>query len=192
VIEGSRGVGVHAIGADVDMEGTAVRDTQPAPGGDYGIGAAFVGLADHGGPQVTARVASCAIESAHTAGVYLSQGTVSMSDTLVRDIRPQVADDSFGDGLVVLAISVATDMTIDRSRIESSSRAGIVSLGASVHLADTVLECNPIALDSESSKLGGAQFDDLGGNDCGCGADRSPCTVSSASLAPPAPLPPSP
>jgi hypothetical protein len=192
VIEGSRGVGVHAVGADVDMEGTAVRDTQPAPGGDFGIGAAFAGLVDPGAPQVNARVASCAIEGAHTAGVYLTQGTVSMSDTVVRDIRRQVVDDSFGDGLVVLGISVAAEMTIDRSRIERSSRAGIVGLGASVHLANTLLECNPIALDSESSKLGGAQFDDLGGNDCGCGADRSPCTVSSASLAPPAPLPPSP
>jgi len=190
LVAGSHQAGLQVSSSDVLIEATAVVDTLgELDDGQHGVGA-FIGTQLEQppfGPNVTMR--GCLFDRNKTAGIMLFGGFLELESTLVRDTRVQQLDGGFGDGVVAIAGWIPSAAVVSTSRIEQNVRAGIASFGAHVDVGDTVLECNAIALNGEQSPDASFAFIDLGGNSCGCGADRFTCTVQTSNLAVPPPLP---
>ena len=180
--------GVAAVGGHVTLESTLVRNTSPNAAGEFGLGI-YVGI-DAKLPPAQSPIASSEIrwsrvEQSYVAGLSVVGGEVTVSDSHVFESR---ANDqgAFGDGVFALASKqVLTNIVVDRSRIEASSRAGIANFAASVKLSDTTLECNTIHLDGESGPAGPYTFEDGGGNICGCESESVVCKIYESSLQPP-------
>ena len=92
-------------------------------------------------------------------------------------------DDTFGDGIAVVSSGGLASATITGSGITQSARAGISSFGAAVAVGGSTLSCNPNDLDGEELD-GPYEFEDRGGNTCGC-KHATGCKVLSSTLAPP-------
>jgi hypothetical protein len=105
---------------------------------------------------------------------------IGITDALVEGTA-DANDGEFGDGVFIEQGAVS----LNRARIRSSSRSGVLAFGATVVLQETVLDCNPIQLDQEAYNGVGGAFQSLGGNVCGCANEIAGCQAVSASLQPP-------
>jgi hypothetical protein len=94
----------------------------------------------------------------------------------------------FGDGVVFLGGSGI----VHGSLINDSDRAGISAFGAAVGVGSTTIGCSAFDLNSEIFEGVPAQFEDLGGNECGCPLPGGSCAAVSSSLTPPGPVDPEP
>ena len=75
-------------------------------------------------------------------------------------------------------------VTLERLRIEDSTRAGVANFGGSVALRDSFVRCNDIAIHGEDVGDSSFTFSDAGGNVCGCDEDTA-CKLASVKLDPP-------
>lgn len=170
--------GVATDGADLSVSGLLVQDVAPAPDGRFGRGLSLqegsLGTLDNS-----------RVERTHDFGVLALDSSLTLTGVTVRDTKPRASDGSTGDGAAIEAQDPSAKLVLTSCRIEGSARAGVSAFGSAVELTDTVLECNPIALDAERSGGREASFVDGGGNVCGCAGEIDECRVLSASLAPP-------
>jgi hypothetical protein len=191
VVEHTHELALFVSASDVDVDRTLVRDTLPRPDGWAGRG---INIQDE---PLTAESAVVTItdslfERNHDIGVFTkaSEGTVVHSvvrDTAERD------DGASGDGFVALSMTEQPAvLSVTDSRIANNHRAGLAGFGALISLTNVVLECNPIHLNGEQSYLLGGEpvsipyeFEDLGGNQCGCGTQIEGCAVLTSGLTPP-------
>jgi hypothetical protein len=105
-------------------------------------------------------------------------------------VRDSTANDAglFGDSVVVMAEPTDARATILSTRIERSARAAIAAYGAHAALGNSVLSCQAFDLDAEAYANKTAQFEDLGGNFCGCPEATGKCAAVSSNLQPPSTL----
>jgi len=183
VADWNTGSGAIVIGSDVSIEGLLVRDTLPAPSGDYGRG---IGIEEDPATGDTANVSvsACQIERCIEVGIAVLGSQTTIDNVRVIDTRAR-ADGLFGDGISVFAPIAAAAATVRGSLVEGAVRAGISSFGATLDLGTTDLFCN--AIDLNGSALGDNPFSfvDAGENRCGCEADESECKLQAAELEPP-------
>jgi hypothetical protein len=177
------------MGADVTVTGSVIRATEPDPmaqGVGWGID---VQVHPETNVRSTARIEHSLVEKSTYGGVVALGSDVTLDSSIIRDTAMRPNDGAFGDGLLVASDPGAGSAVVSNVRLESNARAAISNFGASVTLGTSVLECNAIDLDGEP--LGGASYDfqDEGGNVCGCAGNTVACTVLSSALSPPAPLP---
>jgi hypothetical protein len=187
VIQSNREVGITVVGAEGTIESCLVTDTQPQE-----ADAAFGRGIDVGYEPITlergvAKVRGCLVEHSFDVGIMVQGSDATVEDTTVRDTQPIQADQLFGDGIDVdLVDGTSASIVLHRVHIEQSARAGVANFSSLVQLGDSTLSCNAIDLDGESLTAQ-FEFQDLGGNGCGCEAPTG-CKVLTSSLAPPDPL----
>jgi len=190
-IEGASQSSIIIGGATGQIDSTAVLDTQPrASDGAFGIAVSI--LTDwKTGVAASAEVTRTVIDGAYAAGLAVGGGDLIASDVIVRNIQKQVNVDDFGDGIgasatiIWLPDIIPTTLTVTRATIEGVPRAGVSNFAANVSISGSWLDCNAIDLDGEPIDGIDFVFDDLGGNDCGCGDERSECKVLTTDIGPP-------
>jgi len=192
IVERSREVGLVVLGADAEVDGTAVRETRPQAA-DGQLGRGITVQAGGGATASKAVIRTSLIEGSHELALAAVGANLSVEDTVVRATVGQMGTELFGDGIVASAVlstgsPLPTSVRLERCRVEGSSRAGVSNFGASITIAATVLQCNAIDLDGESFGDLAFAFEDLGGNVCGCAGETRPCIVLSTGLAAPEPV----
>jgi hypothetical protein len=192
LVEQNHETGVSVNGSATTLEGMVVRDTLPGAADQaHGWGIA-IQRSDTGAPTA-AVVRSSLVENNRVFGVMVQGADATLDGLLVRNTLPLASDGSFGDGVVVVSLVLASgpaeaSAVVTNTRIEKSARAGLASFGSHVTLGGSAMSCNAFDLDGE--ELDGFQFsfEDLGGNDCGCPEPLETCVAQSSSLQPPEPL----
>ncbi|MBW2457401.1 MAG: hypothetical protein JRI68_23035 [Deltaproteobacteria bacterium] len=198
LIEDNHGVGMLVIGSDATVDGSVVRRTLPS-GADQsnGLGISIqlncdptpMGWQCDPTTRSSANVTRSVIEQNYTHGLLVVGSDAVLDGLLVRTTWPRASDQLFGDGVTITTMGAPSSATITNLHIADSARAGLVSFGASVSLADTQIRCAAFDLTGEPSD--GADFEivDHGGNSCGCPTADGTCKAVSAGLQPPDPLP---
>lgn len=188
VFERNREVGVLVVGGTATLEACIVRDTEPQASNDdfgRGVSAQFDPVSAQG-PLVTLR--DSVVMNNFDAGMVVAGATATMENTRIAHTQARRFDGNFGDGLVVVPVGSSSRVELRAMRISNNARAGIANFSGQVEIADSTFDCNAFDLDGELLTTEFAYID-LGGNRCGCPAGATECTVLTAELAPPAPLP---
>ncbi|MBI4702704.1 MAG: DUF1565 domain-containing protein [Deltaproteobacteria bacterium] len=183
-IERSRGAALFVAGSQAVLE--SVRLRQVAPENVVGLGRG-ISLQPTGQAGCTIAVRDSIIEDTYEAG-FLAYGTAAELDNVaIMDTKKRL-DGAFGDGIAAIAVpAIASSMSVSRSRVEQSARAGIALFGVNLSLSETTLSCNPIQLNVELMDVAQA-IDNGGGNRCECHGVPEQCRALSSNLEPPAPL----
>jgi len=186
VVERNADMGIFSRASDVAIETTAVRDSSPTADQLYGRGIGIEWDPIEGASKGSVRAVS--IERCREAGLAIVASEVTAEDVTVLGTLPRESDGQFGDGIVVVGGPGSPgSVQIAGARVEGSARTGISAFGASVGFGGVVLECNQIDLDGEGNLDIPADFQDHGGNVCGCKGKSVACQVKSTNLsAPPA------
>jgi len=170
---------LYAHTADFEFVASEIRTTHALPDGDSGFGVAIV-LGAKG------TLEGALVEDSRVAGIAVYESDAILNGVTVRDTRARAIDDIFGDGILVLGDAQPASAALHATLVERSARAGVSSFGGDITLGESRLDCNLIPLAGERTTRP-FQFQDLGGNRCGCGDAIENCRVRSANLEPPAP-----
>lgn len=187
-IERAVEAGFFGQGVDLTLSDLAVMQTYARPDGDIGRGVCFQSeSADLGSVAVLERVW---IDQNHDAGLLLEGTTATVDHIFIADTLATVAEGKFGDAIQVLSeVGFAPAVAnIHNAHVEGSQRAGIAVYGATVSIANSALECNPIDLNGQHIGNNAFALSDAGGNRCGCGEEQKDCRVLTTDLEPPSAL----
>jgi hypothetical protein len=119
-------------------------------------------------------------------GIALVRSSATINGTFILDTAPRPSDGHFGDGVVAF-LSSAELTGLD---IERSARCGMSNFGGTLTVNANLLNCNLFHVCGENVGPNEFNYDDFGGNVCGCGDTSVVCQVTSPGLEPPEPLPP--
>lgn len=124
-------------GGQLEIERSAIRDTQSELDGLLGTGLAVQGGA-------SARVRSVVFERNRTVGVFVrdAEAALVMEDSVVRDTQSQASDGAFGHGLIVQSGA--------RADVRRSLLAGNRELGVFVAIEAALLMENSVVRDTKS------------------------------------------
>jgi hypothetical protein len=181
LVDGARMVAIWSLGSDAVIEDTTVQKTRPSTTG------VATGLAADASPEPATLVARRTIVdgSAGTGVAVFHKSTVTLEECRISNTAAVMGID--GDGVSVL--SKDATLTVTKTRIDHSARAGIAAFGAKVTIAGSTLTCQAFDFDSEPEDGVKASFSDGGGNTCGCPEATGGCHAATAMLQPPPPLP---
>jgi hypothetical protein len=188
LIERNAEVGVFVMGSAVTLESVLLRDMQPRPDDDLGVGV-DVEVSPQTGVRGTLEVRDSVIRDVFVAGAMAYGGDLMVVHSLVDGVEPSGAFGDFGDGVAVVGLGAPATGALSGSRIANVARAGAANFGADFTVERSNIECAAIDLDAEPLFGVDGVFHDLGMNDCGCGAEQQDCKVLSAMIAPPDPPP---
>jgi hypothetical protein len=192
LIAQSREVGVFVNGSDATIEATVVRDTQPqASNQRFGRGI-HVQVDPRNGAVASAVIRTSVIERSFEFGIAVSTNDAIPSEVtgcLVRGTLPNV-DGRFGDGISSFADGGPGALFVTTSRIEDSARAGISAFGARMSIGASVVQCASFDLASEPFDGAPSDFEDQGGNVCGCPSADGACLLETLGIEPPEPVAP--
>ncbi len=190
--------GVIVVGTRADIEGTTIRNILPRKKDDLGGIGVSAQIETDSHRAATVNLRDSLVVDTRYVGVLSVGSTVSLEGSIVRDTRVESATNLYGDGVGVVAWSDGTTafeapLSIARSIVSGSARAGVSVFGTRASLRDVRLVCNRIDLDAERAYTGpvvGDVFperefviDDDGGNVCGCETTAT-CRAVSTSLRP--------
>lgn len=188
LVEDSDGVGIYLRASDATVTQTVVKATHPTGDGRFGRGL----VVEH--DDVTLEAASIVVNGLHVddsveVGFYLNSSSATLDGLWVRNTRATDAG-LYGDGVLLIAEAMAerAQMSLRRSRIENSQRAGLSSFGGHVALESTEIVCSGFDIDVESHGGNEASFDMGEGVACGCTEASDVCNAVSAGLMPPEPV----
>ena len=153
-------------------------------------------------------VTQCYFYANNYAGIRLKEvAFAAICHNLIKLTLPKQDDGRFGDGLVaecsehVFVCQDGTNYALDwlPPAIADSARAGISSFQSHITLSGVIFDCNLFHVAGENGGIDGSvcssvdkfSYNDLGGNQCGCGGTEVVCQVVSPGLEPPEPIPPS-
>jgi hypothetical protein len=189
VVHDNHEVGVYVGASDATVEATLVRTTLPNTFGFGGRGINIQGDMDLG-LVAHATLRANVIEDSRDIGVYLATSATTIESSLISGVQA-TEQGLFGDGVAVIFDGISPDpagVAIDSSHILNAQRAGVASFGAQVSLVNTTVECAGFDLAGENIDPWRFNFDDRGGNLCGCPTPEEGCQALSAGLAAPEPL----
>ncbi|HZO13517.1 MAG TPA: right-handed parallel beta-helix repeat-containing protein [Polyangiaceae bacterium] len=184
----NREFGVSAMGSDVTVDRTVVRETvhqELSKNFGRGINVQIPCLPLGCRSDMPSRVGvfGSLVEQNDDAGLFIGGSDATVSRTLVRATAARALDEQFGDGIVAISHHAPASAAIDASRVEDSARAGIASFGASLSLAGTHVKCAAFELEGEPFEGHAFVFEDRGDNRCGCPTIDRACVAVGASLA---------
>lgn len=116
LIAGNRNNAIAVVGGDATIERTVMRDTLPqASDGLYGYGI-LGGLGLPNEPPSTVTVKDCVIADNHHTSVLFQGAKGTLERTVVRGTKPQLANSTYGSGIVAKAVGdhkkVQADLTV--------------------------------------------------------------------------------
>lgn len=184
LIENTQTAGILGIGAALEVVDTVIRDVSPVSVIGQINGEALVSEPDLQGVLGSLVARGVVLERSDVGGLLVIDSPALIEGAIVRDIRPG-PDSLFGDGLMVVSFAAPASMSVTRSRVEATTRAGMAAFGAAMDVIGSASWCNPIDIAAELQGAFEPVVTDGGGNLCACGEEVWPCKAISASLAPP-------
>jgi len=135
LIERAVGRGVIAIGSELHLEGTVVRDTlaQPSDGGGYG---ALARLAPGGVPGKLVALRSV-LERNLGFGVAVQDGELTLEASVVRDTL--AGPDGVGVGIGVIVNTAPASLELIDSLVARNLQAGVFVEGAATTITGSVI-----------------------------------------------------
>jgi hypothetical protein len=187
LLERSLEIGLYVQGSDLAADSLAIRDTLVRATDGRGGRAMSVEDDVTTGQRSVASLERVRLERNGAFGLIATGSDVAAHRLRVADtLGSQHPELIFGDGVAVFTLGAGlTTIQLTAAQIERSARAGVSNFAASVGLAESTLECNPIQLTSESVEGAEAIFTDQGGNSCGCMGETGKCKITSNGLVPP-------
>jgi len=190
LVEGARGVGVFVAAAEVTVEQTNVRATQPL-GNDPGRGLQLQYDESSYAPA-TVLLRGSLVEQNHDLGVFIASSTVTVEGTVIRHTQPHGGSHGMGIGIEPnYATGEPSTATLRGSWIEGNHQLGVHVAGADVTVAATVIrgtlpsglgagwgigvEPNHVSLAASQLSVTRSVVD--GNQDCGLGILGSEATV---------------
>jgi hypothetical protein len=146
ILQGNHEIGIVDIASDLDVEGTVIRDTKPAPRSGGGIGLQIQVSVEKKGGAPMARVRSTLVEASRQGGVVAISAVARFRSLLIRDVEPR-ADGALGVGLAVQydykpgarpQDAVPSDVVIEGGRVERTHLLGVSVVGSRLR-ADSLL-----------------------------------------------------
>ena len=189
LLERNQESAVVVAGSTALLESVLVRDTlSQAAGQTYGRGVTVQFQSDVD-QRSSATLRGCVLADSRDIGLAVVSSDVVVEHTVVRDTLPNLAFGAFGDGVIAMSeYAGPASVSLMQSLVSGSARAGLASFGASMQLQQSELRCNTIQLTAQEYQAAPYQFDDHGGNHCGCGEVQEGCTLIAADLEPATPL----
>lgn len=197
LLEHNSMVSVAVGSSDLVVESSVIRDTLPAAADQSGGRGIHLQLLCTDASGVTtcdpaarpsAHLTTSLVEHNVEFGLSVLGSDVVVESSVVRDTSTRASDGLYGDGIAVLSLDAPAALTVTRSRVDNSRRAGVSNFGASATLSGSHVRCAAFALAGELLEDQRFVFTDNGGNLCGCPAADGACQVVSAGLAAPEPL----
>ena len=196
LVEQNHDVGLLVSGSDATVEAAVVRATLPQAsdqrsgrGINLQLSCDSHGLCD-AAARASATVRGSLVEQNYDVGLLVMGSDATVEATVVRATQPAVADGFFGDGVSVVSHQGLASAALSVVLIDESARAGVASFGGMVSLHSVVVRCAAFALNGETYDGHDFDFEDGGGNACGCPQADGICKSVSAGLEPPEALAP--
>ncbi|RLB59493.1 MAG: hypothetical protein DRI90_15325 [Deltaproteobacteria bacterium] len=198
LIEQNHQNGLVVTGSDAIVDATVVRATWPQASNQVGGHGMVFKLACHDvsgelvcdpASRSTGTVTRSLVEESHEFGLIVAGSDAIVDASVVRTTLPYLPDEWFGDGVALLGGTAPTSATMTNMLIADSTRAGLVSFGAFVSLADTHIRCAAVPLAGEVVHGSDFELADQGGNLCGCPTADGTCKLTTSGLEPPDVLP---
>jgi hypothetical protein len=165
LVESNTDYGVSAMGTDMLMERTVVRDTAPEPSGEFGVGVNVQVLCynDQCYPDQPSRaeIRGSLVERNHEFGIFVSGSEAIVEGTVVRGTLPHAGVQRNGRGITarpsclrlagVLSCDVDTSslLAVSGSLFEDNHGAGIQAIGSQVSVERTVVRRTKALVDSQ-------------------------------------------
>lgn len=138
LLERNHGAAALAIAAQLSLETTVIRATQPSTL-DNSDGVGVVAIAD-AGARPTLSIATSVVERNHTRGISVFGGDATISATHVRDVFSQISDDRNGEGIALQDDGAERSAgTIEHCLVERSRQTGILIRGSDGTLQSTLV-----------------------------------------------------
>jgi hypothetical protein len=177
-------VGVIVIGQAARIDRVTVANIFPQASDQVGgVGIALQGLAQDGLPTT---IDFTSVSDTPGFGLQLGDARAVVDRTILRRAQPLVAEDLFGDGVVVASFVESSELTLLRSVSQDNTRAGLSNFASTASVSGSRFDCNAVHLDGEPTMLADFTFVDVGDNVCGCAGEVVACKVASTNLLPPA------
>ena len=141
LVEGNHDTGILALGGDVTVEDSIVRDTLPRGDGTTAMGLAALWDPSRAEPGAL-EVRRTSILRSHGIGLVVDGGELRLESSVVSDTLPQPADGPMGIGVLASTHVTGHDatVTVQGSVIEHSRAAGIfVAAGATLTMESTIV-----------------------------------------------------
>jgi hypothetical protein len=185
LVERAYGAAVSLYSSDGKVERAWLRDTLADPASGIGRGVSMTTDENFANPS-TLQLAHTIVDGGFGEGVVGLGGDLVIDDVAVLNIAPESTTGLVGDGIASAYFADApATLSVTRSHIFGSARAGLVWLGVDLQLADSVLDCNAIQLNLENTAWSDGALHNGGGNVCRCGEVEEDCRVVSSGLKPP-------
>src|SRR5262249_47901038 len=150
IVERNKELGLQLAGAVAELDGVLVRDTAPAQAdgqGGRGINAQSMLLVGHSVPNsVQLTLKGVVVANNRELGVFVAAGDATIERPPIRDVKPQMSDGGFGEGIVLQdggwndTIVRTTSAGIHESVVQRTHTAGINATGSSVELLAVLVE----------------------------------------------------
>jgi hypothetical protein len=187
LVEANGEYGVSAMGADMLMDRTVVRDTAPISSGEFGVGVNVQVLCYNdqcfANQPARAEINASLVERNHNFGIFVSASEAIVDGTVVRATLPNPRELTGGWGITARPsclsvggalscdLQTASQLTVSGSFLDDNHGAGIQAIGSQVRVERTaVRRSKALAVD----QLGGPGitaspvcFDD-GNGEMGC------------------------
>ncbi|MEQ9322606.1 MAG: hypothetical protein RIF41_25800 [Polyangiaceae bacterium] len=184
VIENTQTAGILGIGAALEITDTVIRDVSPVAIVGQINGEALVSEPDLQGVVGSLVARDVVLERSDVGGLLVIDSPAQIDGAIVREIRPG-PEALFGDGVMVVSFMTPGSLTVTRTRVDATTRAGLAAFGAAMAVSGSTSWCNPIDIAAEQQGAFEPTVTDGGGNHCACEDAAWPCKASSANLAPP-------
>ncbi|MGZ5968691.1 MAG: right-handed parallel beta-helix repeat-containing protein [Polyangiales bacterium] len=186
LVERVHDAGIFALGTDVVVDRSLIRDMLQRKNGTYGHGI-HLSVDTVSLHPANGTVTGSVIDGAFEVGITAFRSNVTVERTTVVRTSSGAGTGAYGDGISVAGNQLddkpwsASSLVVRRSRIDGSARAGISIFEADATLEGVILTCNAFSLNIESLHHP-TNVSDAGGNGCACGAPLGYCIASSANL----------
>lgn len=142
LVENATDIGVHALGSELTVETSSIRDTRENSQYSTGYGLSIQPNQDDG-TSATAQLSQLVLERNRTASVLLVGSAATVTDSVIRDTQP--SDLSSRDGVGIIAQNeemVGSMLTVRGSVVANNHARGIAVVASSAtiettHFADT-------------------------------------------------------
>lgn len=136
LIERASGLALVALGGQLEVHSSAIRDTQPRSF-DSKRGNGVVALpGEKTGQPSELVVDGCLFERNQEMGIFVVQSEATVTGTLVRDTEPQASDLLGGVGIVAQQDAA---LTIEGSVMDHNRDIGVFVAGSTATIANTVV-----------------------------------------------------
>jgi hypothetical protein len=193
LLQQNENVGLLVIGSEAIVEDTVIRGTKPDSLGQFGRG---IGI-QSGCETLASGMLECDPEAGasavvrrslvadnHGEGICIIDSDATIEASVVVGTLPR-ANGVYGDGVAVFSALMPASASLDGTRVEQSSRAGLSSFGSKVSVHMTHIQCAAFDLDGENSGQFQWAFENRGAVSCGCPVADRECKAVSSGLTPP-------